>query len=180
MLDGDPAWPDLASSGDWPGETGATSWASPAVPDGLPQGGHQPGARFDLSSLEPVARPARRCPPRATRRSTSSSGPICCWSTASGGTDVCSGIVSGSPLRRSTRARSPAPAWASTPAFDEDGNEVVGELGELVITTPMPSMPVAPVERPRRQPLPRRVLRHATPACGARATGSRSPSAAAA
>ena len=28
-------------------------------------------------------------------------------------------------------------------AFDPDGNEVIGELGELVITQPMPSMPVA-------------------------------------
>ena len=28
-------------------------------------------------------------------------------------------------------------------AFDEDGHPVVGELGELVITSPMPSMPVA-------------------------------------
>ena len=28
-------------------------------------------------------------------------------------------------------------------AFDPDGNELTGELGELVITSPMPSMPVA-------------------------------------
>ena len=62
----------------------------------------------------------------------------------SGGTDVCSGIVQGSPLQ---------PVWAgeisgpclgvAAKAFDEHGHEVpAGELGELVITAPMPSMPV--------------------------------------
>jgi acetoacetyl-CoA synthetase len=61
----------------------------------------------------------------------------------SGGTDVCSGLVQNNPL---------LPVWAGeisgrclgadVHAFDEDGNEVVGRLGELVITSPMPSMPV--------------------------------------
>ena len=61
----------------------------------------------------------------------------------SGGTDICSGLVQNNPL---------LPVWAGeisgrclgadVHAFDEDGHEVVGELGELVITSPMPSMPV--------------------------------------
>ena len=61
----------------------------------------------------------------------------------SGGTDVCSAIVSGGPL---------LPVYAGeisgrclgvdAAAFDLDGNAVVGELGELVIRKPMPSMPV--------------------------------------
>ncbi len=61
----------------------------------------------------------------------------------SGGTDVCSGIVQNNPL---------LPVWAGeisgrclgvdAHAYDEDGRPVVGELGELVITAPMPSMPV--------------------------------------
>ena len=81
----------------------------------------------------------------------------------------------------STTARSPAAAsGVDAKAFDADGNEVVGELGELVITEPMPSMPVALLERPGRRALPRRVLRATTRASGARATGSASPSAAAA
>lgn len=61
----------------------------------------------------------------------------------SGGTDVCSGLVQNSPM---------VPVWAGeisarclgadVHAFDDDGREVVGELGELVVTSPMPSMPV--------------------------------------
>jgi acetoacetyl-CoA synthetase len=60
----------------------------------------------------------------------------------SGGTDVCSGILQGSPLQ---------PLWAgaisgpclgvAATAYDEQGNEVTDELAELVITQPMPSMP---------------------------------------
>jgi acetoacetyl-CoA synthetase len=70
-------------------------------------------------------------------------GPDVLLINGSGGTDVCSGIVSGCPM---------LPVYAGeisgrclgvdATAFDLDGNEVVGELGELVIRQPMPSMPV--------------------------------------
>jgi acetoacetyl-CoA synthetase len=61
----------------------------------------------------------------------------------SGGTDVCSGIVQGGPLQpvRIGEISGPCLGVAAT-AFDEQGHEVVGALGELVITRPMPSMPV--------------------------------------
>jgi acetoacetyl-CoA synthetase len=62
----------------------------------------------------------------------------------SGGTDMCTGFLGPSPL---------VPVWAGeiscrmlgarVEAFDEEGRSVVGREGELVITAPMPSMPVA-------------------------------------
>ena len=62
----------------------------------------------------------------------------------SGGTDLCTGFLGPSPL---------VPVWsgeiscrmlgAKVEAFDEAGRSVVGREGELVITAPMPSMPVA-------------------------------------
>ena len=64
-------------------------------------------------------------------------GPEVQLNVGSGGTDICSGLVQNSPL---------LPVWAGeisgrclgadVHAFDEDGREVVGELGELVITVP--------------------------------------------
>ena len=61
----------------------------------------------------------------------------------SGGTDLCTGFLGPSPL---------VPVWsgeiscrmlgARVEAFDEAGQSVVGREGELVITAPMPSMPV--------------------------------------
>ena len=61
----------------------------------------------------------------------------------SGGTDVCTGIVGGAPT---------VPVWmgeiscralgAKVESFSPDGESLVNEVGELVITAPMPSMPV--------------------------------------
>jgi len=61
----------------------------------------------------------------------------------SGGTDICSATVQGNVM---------VPVYAgemsskclgvAAYAFDDDGNSVIGELGEMVITQPMPSMPV--------------------------------------
>ncbi|MET7255316.1 acetoacetate--CoA ligase [Dyadobacter fermentans] len=61
----------------------------------------------------------------------------------SGGTDVCSAFVGGCPL---------LPVYAGEiqcrmlgariEAFGEDGKSVLNELGEMVITQPMPSMPI--------------------------------------
>ena len=56
---------------------------------------------------------------------------------------MCSAFVTGSPMLPVYEGELAAPALAvDCKAFDEDGNTVVGELGEFVVTTPMPSMPV--------------------------------------
>src|SRR5262245_10479909 len=64
-------------------------------------------------------------------------------STGSGGTDCCTGFVGGMPTlpvrAGEMQARSPG---VSAHAYDEQGKPVVDEVGELVITAPMPSMPV--------------------------------------
>jgi acetoacetyl-CoA synthetase len=62
----------------------------------------------------------------------------------SGGTDVCTGIVSGSFAQPLYEGEISGPCLGvAARAFDVEGREVIGELGELVITEPMPSMPVA-------------------------------------
>ena len=64
-------------------------------------------------------------------------------SPISGGTDVCSAFVGGNPLTPVWEGEIPARyLGCAVAAFDEDGQSVVGEQGELVITQPMPSMPV--------------------------------------
>ena len=64
--------------------------------------------------------------------------------STSGGTDVCTAFVGGVPTlpvyEGELQARS---LGCDVQSWDEDGNELVGEVGELVITQPMPSMPVA-------------------------------------
>ena len=59
--------------------------------------------------------------------------------------------------RASCRRRS---LGAAVESWDEEGRPLIGEVGELVITEPLPSMPIVLLERPRRRALPRGVLRH--------------------
>jgi len=61
----------------------------------------------------------------------------------SGGTDVCTAIVGGTRIQPVYEGEISGPCLAvAARAFDPDGRELVGELGELVITEPMPSMPL--------------------------------------
>jgi len=61
----------------------------------------------------------------------------------SGGTDVCTAFVGGSPTLPVRAGVIPARLLGcAVDAYDAGGTPIVGELGELVITAPMPSMPV--------------------------------------
>lgn len=63
--------------------------------------------------------------------------------SASGGTDICSGFVMPSPLHPVRAGEIQCPALgAKVAAYNEAGKAVVGEVGELVIEEPMPSMPL--------------------------------------
>lgn len=66
-----------------------------------------------------------------------------CLVSCSGGTDVCTAFVAGSPIlpvrAGVIQCRS---LGANVQAFDENGNRLINEVGELVIVDPMPSMPL--------------------------------------
>ena len=63
--------------------------------------------------------------------------------STSGGTDVCTAFVGGVPLLPVFRGELQGRALGcKVESFDEDGNPLIGEVGELVITEPMPSMPI--------------------------------------
>jgi acetoacetyl-CoA synthetase len=61
----------------------------------------------------------------------------------SGGTDVCTALVGGCPVLPVTAGELQCRCLgAKVAAYNEAGESVIGEMGELVITEPMPSMPV--------------------------------------
>lgn len=66
------------------------------------------------------------------------------WLTStSGGTDICSGFVGGSPTLPVYSGEIQARVLGSAvKAFNDAGEEVIDEIGELVVTEPMPSMPI--------------------------------------
>lgn len=63
--------------------------------------------------------------------------------STSGGTDVCSAFLGGCPLRSVHAGELQARALgAAVRSFDDGGREVTGKIGELVLTEPLPSMPL--------------------------------------
>jgi acetoacetyl-CoA synthetase len=144
MLDGDPTWPDVGWQWRVAEETRPTFMgASPAFLMACRKAGLEPGREYDLSSIRAFGTAGSPLPIEAYRYIYEQLGPDVLLINGSGGTDVCSGIVGGSPLLPVYEGEiSGRLLGVATEAFDARGEPLVGELGELVITKPMPSMPV--------------------------------------
>ncbi len=145
MLDGDPAWPDLAEQWRLAERNRATVMGvSPPYLMACRKAGLDLRNDFDLSALETLCTAGSPLPAEGYRWVYEQLGPDICLINGSGGTDVCTGLVSGCPAVPVYEGEiSGACLGVDAQAFDEDGHPVVGELGELVVTQPMPSMPVA-------------------------------------
>lgn len=105
--------------------------------------GIEPGASFDLSAIRAIGSTGAPLPAEAFRWIYAAVSPDASLSPISGGTDVCSAFVGGSSLTPVWEGEIPCRyLGAAVEAFDEEGNSVVGAQGELVLTQPMPSMPV--------------------------------------
>jgi acetoacetyl-CoA synthetase len=144
MIDGNPMHPDLRWQWQLAAETGATLMgASPGFLMACRQEGVRPAAEFDLSRVRQIGAAGSPLPPEGYRWVSEQFGPDVLLNVGSGGTDVCSGIVQGSPLQPVWVGEIAGPCLGvAAQAFDEKGERVIGDLGELVITAPMPSMPV--------------------------------------
>ena len=142
MIDGDPAYPDLGWQWRLAEETGATLMgASPGFVMACRSAG------LDLSSLDlqirVVGSAGAPLPPEGYAWIGEQLGPEVQLNVGSGGTDVCSGLVQNNPLLPVRAGMISGRALAvDVHAFDEDGREVIGQPGELVVTSPMPSMPL--------------------------------------
>jgi acetoacetyl-CoA synthetase len=145
MLDGDPAWPDLAEQWRLAERNRPTVMGvSPPYLMACRKAGLNLRDDFDLRSIRVLCTAGSPLPAEGYRWVYEQLGPDVCLVNGSGGTDVCTGIVSGCPGAPVYEGEiSCASLAVDAKAFDEDGHSVVGELGELVITSPMPSMPVA-------------------------------------
>jgi len=144
MIDGNPAYPDLGFQWRLVEETRPTMLGvSPAFTTACRKEGLEPGRDVDLSSLRSIGAAGSPLPLEAFEWIYRQVDPIVLLNLGSGGTDVCTGIVQGSPLLPVYAGEIAGRCLAvDAQAFSEDGEPVIGELGELVITKPMPSMPV--------------------------------------
>jgi acetoacetyl-CoA synthetase len=105
--------------------------------------GLRPGAEYDLSALRAIGSTGSPLPPEGFEWVYREVKPDVLLGSFSGGTDLCTGFVGPCPLLPVRAGVISGPfLGAKVEAFDEDGKPVTGAVGELVITEPMPSMPV--------------------------------------
>ncbi|MEV8375934.1 acetoacetate--CoA ligase [Kribbella sp. NPDC056861] len=144
LLDGNPAYPSLDLQWRLAAETRTTVMgASPPFLMACREAGLQPATTHDLSALKEICPAGSPLPTAGYHWVLREFGEQVLLNVGSGGTDVCSGIVQGSPLQPVVAGEiAGACLGVKALAFDPAGRAVTGELGELVITEPMPSMPV--------------------------------------
>jgi len=145
LYDGNPAYPSLDFLWQLAADTGATSFgASPTYVQMMEKAGLEPGRMHDLSKLESVVVAGAPSTPetfawfyRCVKQDL--------WVTSqSGGTEICSGFVGAVPLlpvhagEIQTRL-----LGMDVKAWRDDGTLAESdEVGELVVTSPFPSMPI--------------------------------------
>src|SRR5271163_2864631 len=117
--------------------------ASPAYVEVMAKAGIVPRERFDLSALRAVMPAGSPVSPECTAWFYRNVKQDLLVATGSGGTDCCTGFVGGVPTQPvyagEIQGRS---LGVAAYAFNEKGESVVDEVGELVLTQPMPSMPL--------------------------------------
>jgi acetoacetyl-CoA synthetase len=144
LYDGNPAYPDMGVLWDFAAETGMTCFGtSAAYLASCMKAGVEPGEGRDLSALRSVGSTGSPLSPEGFRWVYEHVGRDTWLFSTSGGTDVCTAFVGGVPLLPVYEGELQARALgAKVEAWDEEGRAVVGEVGELVISEPMPSMPL--------------------------------------
>ncbi|MEV4727689.1 acetoacetate--CoA ligase [Micromonospora humida] len=144
LFDGNPGHPDLGALWRLAEETGTTYFGTSA-PFLLAcrKSGLVPKQIADLSALRGVGSTGAPLPAEGFTWVYDTVGTDLQLQSLSGGTDVCTGFVGGVPLLPVHAGEITCRALgAKVEARSADGTPVLGELGELVITAPMPSMPV--------------------------------------
>ena len=142
--DGNPGYPDMNALWEFAQETAMTCFGTSAgYLTSCMKAGIEPGRNFDLSALKSIGSTGSPLPPEGFDWIYENVKRDLWLFSTSGGTDLCTAFVGGVPLlpvrSGELQARS---LGAKVEAYNEEGNSLVDEVGELVITEPMPSMPL--------------------------------------
>jgi acetoacetyl-CoA synthetase len=144
LYDGSPTYPGPETLWRLAHECGVTFFgASPSFVDQMTQARFVPNERYQFPALRAIMPAGSPVSAECTAwfyRNVKQDVWVC---TGSGGTDVCTGFVGGVPTEPVYAGEIQARhLGVAAHAFNEQGESVVDEVGELVITEPMPSMPV--------------------------------------
>jgi acetoacetyl-CoA synthetase len=144
LYDGNPAYPTPDVLWKVAQDSRASFFgASPAYVEVMAKAGIVPRERFDLSRLRAVMPAGSPVSAECTAWFYRNVKQDLLVATGSGGTDCCTGFVGGVPTQPvyagEIQGRS---LGVAAYAFNEKGERVVDEVGELVLAEPMPSMPI--------------------------------------
>lgn len=105
--------------------------------------GVRPGDEYDLSRLRSIFSTGSPLPDSTWRWVHEAVRERVHLGSDSGGTDICSGFLGSNPLEPVRLGELQGPQLGvAAQAWSEAGERVIGDVGELVILKPMPSMPV--------------------------------------
>ncbi|MET0559482.1 MAG: acetoacetate--CoA ligase [Solirubrobacterales bacterium] len=144
LYDGNPGHPDMGVLWDLAERAGVTMFGtSAAYVSACMKAGEEPAKGRNLSRLKALGSTGSPLAPEGFDWVYEQLGGDTWLFSTSGGTDLCTAFVGGCALLPVYRGELQARALgAAVEAWDEDGNAVTDEVGELVVTEPMPSMPV--------------------------------------
>jgi acetoacetyl-CoA synthetase len=144
LYDGSPGHPDMGVLWDLAESAEITTFGTSAsYIASCMKAGVEPGDGRDLSRLTAVGSTGSPLSPEGFRWVYEHVGEDTWLFSTSGGTDVCTAFVGGCPLLPVYEGELQARALGcAVEAWSPEGESLIGEVGELVITEPMPSMPI--------------------------------------
>jgi acetoacetyl-CoA synthetase len=143
LYDGSPGYPDMSAVWRFAEEAGMTFFGTSAAYIGAcMKADIHPARDYDLGALKGLGFTGSPLPPEGFAWVYERVGQL--WlASISGGTDVCTAFVGGCPLLPVRAGEIQCRCLgAKVEAFDEAGQPLRGEVGELVLTAPLPSMPL--------------------------------------
>lgn len=144
LYDGSPSYPDLGALWKLTEDTSIHHFGTSApFLTACMKSGITPGREYNLDNLRSISSTGSPLPSEAYDYVYDKvKKDVALWSMA-GGTDVCTAWVGGCPLWPVRRGEIQCRALgASIESWNVNGNPLENEVGELVVTKPMPSMPV--------------------------------------
>jgi acetoacetyl-CoA synthetase len=145
LYDGSPAHPGLGRLWRLAEETGMTYLGTSApYLHACVKVGFKPRKKADLRALRAIGSTGAPLSPEAFAWAYEHVDPDLWLGSVSGGTDLCTAFVGSNPLLPVHAGEIQCRCLgAKVEAFDDEGRPVIDEVGELVITEPMPSMPLS-------------------------------------
>lgn len=144
LYDGSPAYPEIDALWEFADEANITHFGTSAgyIVANMKKGTH-PGQNYGLSKLTSIGSTGSPLPPEGFDWVYKEVKENVWLTSMSGGTDVCSAFVGGNPQWPVYEGEIQCRALGcKLEAYNEAGEALENKMGEMVITKPMPSMPI--------------------------------------